>query len=100
VGIYYGGTIAAPVIADVFNNILPYLGVEESYSEEEIKKFDIGTFAMPDFIGKTKKEVKELLKIYKLGELYPLGEGDVVREQFPLPGETVEKGSDFVLYYH
>lgn len=100
VGIYYGGTIAAPVIADVFNNILPYLGVEESYSEEEIKKFDIGTFAMPDLVGKTKKEVKELLKIYKLGELYPLGEGDVVREQFPLPGETVEKGSDFILYYH
>ena len=29
-GIYYGGTIAAPVIADIFNNILPYLGIEEN----------------------------------------------------------------------
>lgn len=29
-GIYYGGTIAAPVIADIFDNILPYLGIEES----------------------------------------------------------------------
>lgn len=28
VGIYYGGTIAAPVIADIFENILPYLGIE------------------------------------------------------------------------
>ena len=28
-GIYYGGTIAAPVIADLFQNILPYLGVEK-----------------------------------------------------------------------
>lgn len=27
-GIYYGGTIAAPVIADIFSNILPYLDVE------------------------------------------------------------------------
>ena len=27
VGIYYGGTIAAPVIADIFQNILPYLGI-------------------------------------------------------------------------
>jgi len=27
VGIYYGGTIAAPVIADLFQNILPYLGI-------------------------------------------------------------------------
>lgn len=29
-GIYYGGTIAAPVIADIFKNILPYLGIEET----------------------------------------------------------------------
>lgn len=28
VGIYYGGTIAAPVIADIFSNILPYLDVK------------------------------------------------------------------------
>lgn len=27
-GIYYGGTIAAPVVADIFQNILPYLGIE------------------------------------------------------------------------
>lgn len=27
-GIYYGGTIAAPVIGDIFKNILPYLGIE------------------------------------------------------------------------
>ncbi len=26
-GVYYGGTIAAPVIADIFQNILPYLGI-------------------------------------------------------------------------
>lgn len=28
-GVYYGGTIAAPVIQEVFANILPYLGVEK-----------------------------------------------------------------------
>ena len=27
-GIYYGGTIAAPVIRDIYENILPYLGIE------------------------------------------------------------------------
>ncbi|MEF2735148.1 MAG: penicillin-binding transpeptidase domain-containing protein [Blautia sp.] len=27
-GIYYGGTIAAPVIKDIFLNILPYMGIE------------------------------------------------------------------------
>lgn len=99
-GIYYGGTIAAPVIAELFDNILPYMGIEASYSETEVEKYNIGSFVVPDFIGKTKKEVKDLLKIYEFGELYPLGEGDVVIEQFPLPGETVEKESDLILYYN
>lgn len=35
VGIYYGGTIAAPVIKEVFDNVLPYLGIEEQYTEED-----------------------------------------------------------------
>jgi stage V sporulation protein D (sporulation-specific penicillin-binding protein) len=100
VGIYYGGTIAAPVIADLFNNILPYLGIEESYTEAEIEKYHIGTIEMPDFIGKTRKEAKELMKAYEFGELYSLGEGDIVTEQFPLAGEKIEKGSDLVLYFN
>ena len=29
-GIYYGGTIAAPVVRSIFENILPYLGVDKS----------------------------------------------------------------------
>ena len=28
-GVYYGGTIAAPVIRDIFDNIFPYLGIEK-----------------------------------------------------------------------
>lgn len=27
-GVYYGGTIAAPVIRDIYENILPYMGIE------------------------------------------------------------------------
>ncbi len=34
-GIYYGGTIAAPVIRDIFENVLPYLGIEKTVTEEE-----------------------------------------------------------------
>ena len=98
-GIYYGGTVAAPVIADLFNNILPYLGIEENFTENEIKEYNVGSFTVPDFVGKTQKEVKDLLKIYEFGELYPVGEGNIVKEQFPLPGETIEKGSSIILYY-
>ena len=36
-GVYYGGTIAAPVIRDIFQNILPYIGIEK----EEIQENDM-----------------------------------------------------------
>ena len=35
VGIYYGGTIAAPVVGDLFKNILPYLGIEAEKEETD-----------------------------------------------------------------
>lgn len=28
-GVYYGGTIAAPVVGEIFENVLPYLGIEK-----------------------------------------------------------------------
>ena len=31
-GVYYGGTIAAPVMREIFDNVLPYLGIEKSES--------------------------------------------------------------------
>ncbi len=39
-GIYYGGTIAAPVIADILKNILPYLGIEPT-EEKTVSTFRI-----------------------------------------------------------
>ncbi|MBE5945546.1 MAG: peptidoglycan glycosyltransferase [Lachnospiraceae bacterium] len=34
-GVYYGGTIAAPVVGDIYENILPYLGVDRSETSED-----------------------------------------------------------------
>lgn len=34
-GIYYGGTIAAPVVRSIFENVLPYLGIEKSENIQE-----------------------------------------------------------------
>ena len=34
VGIYYGGTIAAPVVADIFSNILPYLNIPQEEKQQ------------------------------------------------------------------
>ena len=39
-GIYYGGTIAAPVVRDIFENILPYMGIQKDkrlMNEEKLK---------------------------------------------------------------
>ena len=35
-GIYYGGTIAAPVVGDLFKNILPYLGIQATEEETAV----------------------------------------------------------------
>ncbi|MBD5089940.1 MAG: peptidoglycan glycosyltransferase, partial [Clostridiales bacterium] len=37
-GIYYGGTIAAPVVRGIFENILPYVGIEQQYISKENEK--------------------------------------------------------------
>ncbi len=34
-GVYYGGTIAAPVVREILGNVLPYLGVEREVSQTE-----------------------------------------------------------------
>ena len=34
-GIYYGGTVCAPVVKNIFENILPYLGIEKAEIPEE-----------------------------------------------------------------
>ena len=34
-GVYYGGTIAAPVMQEIFADVLPYLGLEKEETPEE-----------------------------------------------------------------
>jgi len=97
-GIYYGGTIAAPVIAELFDNILPYLKVEAQYTEKEIKEFGSGQFEVPDFVGMTVDEAKKAVKAYYFDEIQYLGEGNVITDQFPSAGEMVNRNSILILY--
>ena len=96
-GIYYGGTVAAPVVSSIFENILPYLGVEPSYTEEELAAYQIGTAQVPDFMGMTAQEAKEALKDTEFQVRY-LGEEGVVTDQFPLAGESIQKTGTVILY--
>lgn len=40
VGTYYGGTIAAPVMKELFENVLPYLGVKQEFTAVEEKNLN------------------------------------------------------------
>lgn len=96
-GIYYGGTIAAPVVKEIFENILPYLGIEQVYEDSEIEEYNIGDITMPNLIGLSKSEANALLKQYELNVDY-LNEGETVTDQFPLPDESISKTSKIILY--
>ena len=94
VGIYYGGTIAAPVMKEIYENVLPYLGIEESYAQEEQSGEEL---VMPSLEGKTIKEAKSLLTDHSFS-LRLLGEGEYVIEQFPMAGQEVSDSSTVILY--
>lgn len=96
-GIYYGGTIAAPVIASIFDNILPYMGIEPQFTEEEIAKNNIGDVVMPELAGMSKSDAAKLLKEQGLAGEF-MGEGETVTEQFPPSGETIKKTNTILVY--
>ncbi len=96
-GIYYGGTVCAPIVREYFENILPYLGIEPNYTEEELSGDDVGTFTVPGLLGKSYSEAKTLAS--EMGfELDVLGEGEIVMEQYPGEGEEINKDAKVVIY--
>lgn len=98
-GIYYGGTIAAPVINELFSNILPYLGIEPEYTQEEIAEYEIGEFTMPSLVGKEKAQAEKALEEYGVEvEIMGEGEGKIVTEQFPTAGEKIKTQNRVILW--
>ncbi|WP_105614968.1 penicillin-binding transpeptidase domain-containing protein [Vallitalea okinawensis] len=97
VGIYYGGTVAAPVVKELFENILPYLGIEPKYTATELEMDGVGDYVVPSLVNKEVKDIKKMLQDDKV-TLEILGEGDIIIEQFPLPGEKINKDSKIIVY--
>jgi len=93
-GEIYGGIIAAPVAGDILSDILPYLGVQPQYTEEELATLDI---AIPSYMDKTLSEVeKELVDAeikYKIK-----GNGETVVAQMPEAGSTMPQSGTVILY--
>ena len=89
-----GGVMAAPTVGAVLGDILPYLGVERTFSEEDAAS---RTIVLEDLTGFSEKDAEKYLKSVSLSAKI-IGCGDVVTAQIPAPGESVPGGSQVLLY--
>ena len=89
-----GGVMAAPTVAAIFEDILPYLGVEPHYSAEDMYRVNI---AMPNVTGMTEKDAAHALAEnylkYKI-----VGSGSTVVGQIAAVGKAVPGYSTVTLY--
>ena len=89
-----GGNMVAPTASTVMAEILPYLGIEPSYSAEELLGMDT---TVPNVIGSTVEQAKEKLKgralSYKI-----VGDGDTITDQTPAGGAIIPGKSTVILY--
>jgi len=94
VGNYYGSTVAAPYVAKILSEVLPYLGVEPEYSDED--KASLGV-AISEYVGRSLTYASSNLQ--GLGLNYEVvGGGNNVLAQSPPAGTKVSGGGKVVLY--
>ena len=89
-----GGVMAAPTVGAVMADILPYLGVQQTFSDEDVAG---KTVVLEDLTGMTVKQVNQLLKDSGLSASY-VGTGETVTGQIPGVGEAVPGGSQILVY--
>jgi stage V sporulation protein D (sporulation-specific penicillin-binding protein) len=95
-GIYIsGGVMAAPTVGAVMGDILPYLGVQQHFSEDDIAG---KTMVLEDLSGLTSKEVAAKLKDSGI-TFQMVGTGETVTGQIPAAGKSVPGGSQILLYF-
>ena len=96
--IQYGGVVAAPIVGEIFEQILPLLNVKKDYKnqiEKELRWFiDTPYHTVPNFINQNKNKIKPS-QYYKY--LY-IGNGNIVIDQEPTYGERIPEGGTIVLY--
>ncbi len=96
-GVYYGGTVAGPVMKELLTNVLPYMGIEPEYNDRELNLDEVKTVQVPNIVGMTIQDAKK--EISSLNLEYDIkGEGEVVNNQFPVYGETININTKIILY--
>ncbi|MBQ9938065.1 MAG: PASTA domain-containing protein [Oscillospiraceae bacterium] len=90
----YGSIIAAPVVGAIMSDVLPYLGIEPQYTEEEQAA---GNSKVPDVIGELVHDAHADVRNSYL-TVNVVGTGATVVRQVPEAGTTVSKWSTVILY--
>lgn len=91
---HYGGAVAGPAFANIMKEVLPYLGIEKKYTEEEAKNLEV---SMPNLIGMEVYKAKEEAQRLSLRAIVK-GNGKSVIKQIPEGSKMVPKGGTVVLY--
>lgn len=91
---YYGGTISAPAGGQILSEILPYMGYEPQYTEEELLKL---AKTVPNTVGMTLSAAKAAATNAKISYKV-VGNGEKVVKQLPAGGSSVYSGGVVILY--
>ncbi len=96
-GVAYGSSVAAPYVGNVMKTILPYLGVEAVYSEEELQKM---TVKIPDYLYYVGRVAENSATEYLGVNVEIVGDPEgIVYKQYPEAGTVVEKTSAKIVLY-
>ena len=89
-----GGAMVAPVASKVMAEILPYLGIEPTYTAEELMGADT---TVPYVVGMTREEAQQRVKDRGFG-CQIIGDGDTITDQTPAGGAIIPGNATVILY--
>ncbi len=95
IGSRYGSTAAAPYVSKTLADVLPYLGIEPKYTDEELAKLEI---QLPNYRGLSLDEA--IMRLTEAGLSYEIvGSGTSVINQIPPAKSTLSKDNGLVILY-
>jgi stage V sporulation protein D (sporulation-specific penicillin-binding protein) len=94
-GVLYGSTVAAPYLAGVMRDVLPYLGVEAVYTDKELANMAVEAPSLVTLYATSAKSKAESMGF----EVEIVGSGSVVKSQIPAPGTKMESHNAKIILY-
>ena len=91
---YYGSQVSSPVFINIMSEVLPYLEVKTSYSEEELEYVDVSA---SNYVGLSVSEAQTAAETDGF-DVTVKGDGETVVSQIPAASSTLSKGGNIVLY--